>query len=266
MLPKDYLLEVKGKNQVTLEARSTALIALIAITPNVRSSVPADRTGNGFVYVPSISFFVEEGKRGLIALRANPDKGSSIDMIVSIENDWAETSVDIGHHWKPSLDRIGQAANSGIVVNIDGIFYTSDIYYTKKDKRIVNNANLLLTYLNKEVPAQAIIDVACDEVRESDALTEAAELRKKVEKSEKRIQKLNKSQEELWSELLKRGELVSTTEKGLKEALEKIEKLRASRLKFDEIINGLLDPHKNKPWWTKRLGEIGDIREKEFLI
>jgi len=188
MLPKDYLLEVKRKDHVTLEAMNTALIALIAVTPNVKASVPADKTGNGFAYVPSISFFVEEGKRGLIALRVSPDKGSCIDIIVSIENDWAETSVDIGHHWKPSSDRIGQAANAGIVVNIGGVFYTSDIYYVKKDKRIVNDTNLLLSYLNEEVPAQAVIDAACDEVRKSDALAEAAELQKEV----KRLQKIEK--------------------------------------------------------------------------
>lgn len=121
----------------------------------------------------------------------------------------------------------------------DGKIFTSNSNDKTSGKRYVE-ANLLCQFAFGLIPQQAVIDAACDEVRETDAFAEAAELRKKLKYSAKKLDVAGNRIAEL-----------RESEKVLKDKLEKandrISELDKSKNRLNDIALEILNA---KPWKT----------------
>lgn len=183
MRPEDRLLKVRGKDgSVTLMGKGSVNIAFMATTvkASVKPSCPELR------FAPSVTLYPQDKPNGLIAIRASWER-DYIDFILTVTGGEVP-DIDLKDAWIPMYGRKGQNIRSEIEVNIDERFF-STTSHPSKDVHGNMDGNLLLLYLNEEVPAQAVIDAACDEKLEADALAEAAELRKKLKEEQKNSSK-----------------------------------------------------------------------------
>lgn len=244
MRPEELIIPVKGKDgSVTLVGKSINTIALLGKT--VSTSVDTSRNGSvGLFWSSSITFYAKNGQQGLIALRINSGSAKNLDVILPVCNTNGETDIDIHDPWYPSVEKMGQLVGTNIEVNIGGlVFATNDSSEKRIGVRYVpNEYDLLLQYLAGDVPAQAIIDAAQDAVRETDALAEAAELRKVKERLLLTIKNYDVEVAELRKEIGR--------------AWESSAAVRKNKMIISNILHEIIDANKWKPWGKEKRQEV----------
>lgn len=263
MLP-EKIIDVRSEEWVvSIMGKGETCFYLLATT------VPSSIEPGHKLSADAIMFRPKKDANGLIAVRAVSVLGKqtfTANFFLPIKWIDGEPQIDVKKIWLPQ-GKLGQVNYDCVEAVIDGECFTSKREGTAiNGKRFVPDPNLLLAYLHEDVPPQAVIDVAQDAVCEADVLAEAAELRKELKKVES--ERFN-----FYEELLRTGSDLKQLQNQCAAQLkilsyldEKEKHLRESRFRMVAIIDGLLEPQKNKPWWSKKIREINDSIGKEMLI
>jgi hypothetical protein len=276
MRPSDLLVLGKGEAEevASIIAKGDG-IRIIFAGSNLPTNASADAKN-----LISLTTAVCSNKKGIIAVGLDRFEGygknsstKTYCFFLEVNNTSGKAEVNLDDEWFPTADRLGNVSKNNfdvcIEVCINDKWYTTDGLYApdckyeslKKFGKIFvpDGGNLLCKYLVGDIPAQDVIDAACDAKRETDALAEAAELRKQVDF--------------LKDELNAANELLSVVEKSrdfmrsdLSNLVEKEKSLRQSRLKMVDIIDELLKSQEWKPWGAARRREINNSIATELLV
>ncbi|TAN58586.1 hypothetical protein EPN15_00575 [Patescibacteria group bacterium] len=151
---------------------------------SVAKSAPCDDEVN------SVAFSLKEGDKGFIAIRAfiiRPKSTDAFSFFLPVEWRGDMPFVDLESLWIPPFsDRLGALNYFGLMVEIDGIIYTTNLFDKDKEgKRYISNCNLLCKYLAGDVDADAVKSAATELIEEEEA-------KKRILELEERIKDLNK--------------------------------------------------------------------------